>query len=59
MSRSAHNPIPHTALWHTPESLDELMAVCDQYTGESKALAMHIAMLTLNTCHNLVEREVA
>jgi hypothetical protein len=52
------NPIPHSNLWATPESLEQLMQMCDEYTGEQKALAMHIAMLTLNTCHGLVERDI-
>jgi hypothetical protein len=29
----------------------------EQYSGEQKALALHIMMLTLNTCHNLVEQQ--
>lgn len=52
------NPIPKSNLWHTPESLDELMQLCDQYTGEQRSLAMHIAMLTLNTCNRLVEEQL-
>ena len=52
------NPIPKSNLWHTPANLDELMQLCDEYTGEQKALAMHIAMLTLNTCNRLVEEQL-
>ena len=51
------NPIPQSGLWVTPSSVDELYAMVEQYTGEQKALAVHIMMLTLNTCHNLVEQQ--
>jgi len=30
----------------------------DQYTGEQKALAMHIMMLTLNACNKSVEDNI-
>ena len=52
-----NNPIPHTGLWHTPETLEELYNMVDEYTGEQKALAMHIMMLTLNAAHRQVELE--
>lgn len=52
-----NNPIPHTGLWHTPETLEELYTMVEQYTGEQKALAMHIMMLTLNAAHRQVELE--
>jgi len=52
-----NNPIPHTGLWHTPANLEELYAMVEQYTGEQRALATHIMMLTLNTAHKLVEED--
>ena len=52
-----NNPIPHTGLWHTPETLDELYTMVEQYTGEQRALAMHIMMLSLNAAHRQVELE--
>ena len=52
-----NNPIPHTGLWHTPETLEELYDMVDEYTGQQKALAMHIMMLTLNAAHRQVELE--
>ena len=52
-----NNPIPHTGLWHTPATLEELYDMVDEYTGEQKALAMHIMMLTLNAAHRQVELE--
>lgn len=52
-----NNPIPHTGLWHTPETLEELYTMVDEYTGEQRALAMHIMMLSLNAAHRQVELE--
>lgn len=52
-----NNPIPTTGMWATPENLEQLYDMVGQYTGEQKALAMHVMMLTLNTCHRLVELE--
>lgn len=51
------NPIPHTGLWVTPSSVDELYAMVEQYSGEQKSLAIHVMMLTLNTCHELVQQQ--
>ena len=50
------NPIPSSNLWHTPASIEELYAMIDQFTGQEAALAAHVMMLTLNTCHRLVEQ---
>ena len=52
------NPIPSSGLWVTPENFEELYAMVEQYTGEQKALALHIMMLTLNTCNKAVEDEI-
>lgn len=52
-----NNPIPHTGLWATPENLEELYAMIEQFTGEQRSLATHVMMLTLNTCNKLVEEE--
>ena len=49
------NPIPHTGLWATPENLEELYALVEQFTGEQRSLATHVMMLTLNTCNKLVD----
>jgi hypothetical protein len=45
-------------MWATPDNLTELFNMLDQYTGAEKALAMHVAMLTLNTCNKVVEEEI-
>lgn len=52
------NPIPKSNLWVTPGSLQELYEMLDQYTGEQAALAMHVAMLTMNACNKIVEDEI-
>ena len=51
------NPIPHSGLWVTPSSTDELYAMVEQYSGEQKSLAIHVMMLTLNACHELVQQQ--
>jgi hypothetical protein len=53
-----NNPIPKSDLWVTPDNLTELFNMLEQYTGEQKALAMHVAMLTLNACNKIVEDEI-
>lgn len=58
MYNIVNNPIPNSNMWVTPASTAELFAMLEQYTGEQKALAMHVAMLTLNTCHRVVEDEI-
>ena len=51
------NPIPKSDMWVTPANLTELFDMLDQYTGEHKSLAMHVAMLTLNTCNKMIDDE--
>ena len=52
------NPIPKSGLWVTPDSMDELYDMVEQYTGSERALAMHIMMLTLNACNKSVEDNI-
>lgn len=52
------NPIPKSNLWVTPNNINELYAMVDQYTGEQGALAAHIMMLTLNACNKVVEDRI-
>ena len=52
------NPIPKSNLWVTPNNIQELYAMLEQYTGQEAALAMHVMMLTLNTCNKVVEDEI-
>lgn len=53
-----NNPIPKSNLWATPINLESLYAQLEGYTGEQAAIAMHVAMLTMNTCHKLVADEM-
>ena len=52
------NPIPKSNLWVTPNNIPELYDLLGQYTGEQAALAMHVAMLTMNTCHKVVQDDI-
>jgi hypothetical protein len=55
--RAMKNPIPSSNIWVTHNSVDQLFEALNQYTGQEKTLALHVAMMTLNTCHNLVEQQ--
>jgi hypothetical protein len=48
------NPIPTTGFVATPDSLDELMAYCERFSGQEKAIAMLVATMTLNLAHKMV-----
>jgi len=48
------NPIPTTGFVATPDSLNELMAYCERFSGQEKAIAMLVATMTLNLAHKLV-----
>jgi hemoglobin-like flavoprotein len=52
------NPIPSSNMFVTADNLTELFNMLDQYTGEQKALAMQVAMMTLNTCAKIVDEEM-
>ena len=53
------NPIPSSNIWVTPDNVDQLFEMLNQYTGEQKSLALHVAMMTLNTCAKLVDEAAA
>ena len=53
------NPFPHSGLWHTPESVDELFEYCNRFTGSEKTVALNIAMMAMNLAHATVEKESA
>lgn len=58
MYNIVNNPIPKSNMWATPANIAELFAMLEQFTGAEKSLAMHVAMLTLNTCNQVVEDEI-
>jgi hypothetical protein len=47
------NPIPTTRFVITPDSLDDLMRYCDNFSGQEKAIAMLVATMTLNLTHKM------
>ena len=52
------NPIPTSRLFATPATEQALLEQIQRLPGVERALAFQIAMLTLNLCHNLVDREM-
>ena len=58
MYNTINNPIPRCGLFVTADNLTELFNMLEQYTGEQKALAMQVAMMTLNTCAKVVDEEI-
>lgn len=51
------NPIPHSAMFDTPTSLESLFEYIERFNGSERSLAMLIAMMTLNLAHHIVEQE--
>ena len=47
------NPIPKTGFVATPDSLDDLMRYCDNFSGQEKAIAMLVATMALNLAHKM------
>jgi hypothetical protein len=52
------NPLFQSSLFATPESFEDLQNSIEQYSGQEKSFAYTIAMLTMNLCHKLVEKEL-
>lgn len=52
------NPVPQSKLFITPQDEQALFDMLNQYTGESKALAFQVAMMTFNLAHKLVKEEL-
>jgi hypothetical protein len=52
------NPIPKSKLFVTPTSEQDLFDRIEQLTGQEKALAFQIAMMTFNLCNQLVEDRI-
>jgi len=50
------NPIIHTPIFKTPESLEELMDIAESMSNASEAYRM--IAFTMNLCHHLVEEEI-
>ena len=52
------NPIPKSKLFATPATEQDLFNRIEQLTGQEKALAFQIAMMTFNLCNHLVEEKI-
>jgi hypothetical protein len=52
------NPIKASKMFVTPRSEQDLYDRIQQFTGTERALAFHVAMMTMNLCHDLVQKEV-
>ena len=52
------NPIPKSKLFATPATEQDLFNRIEQLTGQEKALAFQIAMMTFNLCNHLVDTEI-
>jgi hypothetical protein len=52
------NPIKPSKMFVTPQSEQDLYERIQQFTGAERALAFHVAMMTMNLCHSMVEKEL-
>jgi hypothetical protein len=51
------NPIPHSNLWTTPDDMDHLADMLNNFGNkEEQRMAWHGAMLALNLAHMLHEK---
>jgi len=58
MYNIVNNPIPTSKLFVTPEDEQDLYNRLEQFTGQEKAIAFQVAMLTFNLCNKLVEEKI-
>ena len=52
------NPIPFSGFFDTPRTLADLQARVESLPAKDKALVYTFVMMTLNTCHAIVEDEM-
>ena len=53
------NPIPHSAMFDTPSSLEDLMEWIERLSGSEKAVAMVSAGMAMNLAYYIVENTLA
>lgn len=53
------NPVPQSKLFVTPMCEQDLFDRLNQFTGQERALAFQVAMMTMNLCHSLVDDAMA
>jgi hypothetical protein len=51
----ANNPIPSSGMFATPETQADLFAYLQKFNGAERALAMTVAMMTMNLCKQMVD----
>ena len=49
------NPIPSSGMFATPENQEDLFAYLQKFSGAERALAMTVAMMTMNMCNKMVD----
>ena len=49
------DPIPHSSLFHTPESTYELDLMIKNLTREEQAIAYRFTMMAFNLAHKLTQ----
>lgn len=52
------NPIPHYCMVVTESISDVFERIVIDYSGAERDIAMQVAMLTLNACHQAVEEKI-
>ena len=53
------NPIPHSAMFDTPSSLEDLVEWIERMSGSEKAVAMVSAGMAMNLAYYMVEDVLA
>ena len=51
----ANNPIPMSGMFATPKTQADLFAYLQKFSGPERALAMTVAMMTMNMCNKMVD----
>lgn len=49
--------LPTSKLFYTPKNTDELLAFCERFNGQERAIAMLVAQITMNMCGYMMEME--
>ena len=52
------NPIPTSGLFATPKTQEDLFAYLQKFNGAERALAMTVAMMTMNLCNKMVDETI-
>lgn len=52
------NPIPHSGLFDTPTTPQDLIEWCMLHSGGERTAAVTAAMMALNLSHFLVDKEI-